>query len=185
VATDRLFFALRPDAAAAARMHELALGMRESFGLMGRLVPVEHLHVTVCFLGDHTGLAPQTLAAADTAARELRAQPFELEFDAITSFDRARGAAPLVLCRYSDCAPLSRLQADLARSCAASGRFPTESRPFRPHVTLLYDRQRVQMQRVAPIGWSAAELVLVVSRIGRGVHEVLCSYPLTIAATQA
>ena len=174
---DRLFFALRPDVAAARRIERLALDLRESLGLTARPLAADRLHVTLCFLGDYAELAPPLVAAADAAANGLRHAPVELTFDRVMSF-RRQGDAPVVLCRKDECAPLAQLRASLREAVACTQRFKPDSRGFKPHVTLLYDRQPVPLREIAPIGWSATEVLLIRSLIGRGKHEVLGRYPL-------
>lgn len=168
MATDRLFFALRPDPAAAVRIHALALRLGDVYGLTGKPLALERLHVTLCFLGDHDGLPPPLLAMAGAMAEGLHAAPFELAFDRVMSFER-KGDAPLVLCRDDACAPLDALRRQLGAD-AAQG--------FKPHVTLRYDPKWISLQEVAPISWKVTEVLLIHSLIGRGRHEVLGRYPL-------
>jgi RNA 2',3'-cyclic 3'-phosphodiesterase len=168
VATDRLLFALRPDLAAAVRIHALALRLGEVYGLTGKPLALERLHLTLVFLGDHAGLPAQLLAAADAMARDLRGAPFELAFDRVMSFEH-RGDAPLVLCREDHCAPLEALRRQLGADPAHG---------FKPHITLRYDPHRIALQEVAPISWNVTEVLLIRSLIGRGRHEVLERYPL-------
>lgn len=169
MATDRLFFALRPDLAAAVRIHALALRLGEVYGLAGKPLQLERLHVTVCFLGNHDGLPPELVTVARAVAGNLRAAPFELSFNRVMSFERTRGDAPLVLCRDDACLPLD----DLRRQLGAD---PAEG--FKPHVTLRYDPKRISLQEVAPICWNVTEVLLVHSHVGRGRHEVLARHPL-------
>lgn len=177
MAKDRLFFALRPDALMAARIHQLALQLRQSHGFSGRPLAVGRLHVTLCFLGEFADPAPALVAAAHDAAADLHEAPFELAFDHVTSFARP-GDAPLVLCRQDSCAPLTRLRERLCEALARTGCFQLETREFKPHVTLLHDHRQVPPQAIAPIAWIVTEVLLVRSPIGRGEHEVLGRYPL-------
>ncbi|MEJ0099600.1 MAG: 2'-5' RNA ligase family protein [Pseudomonadota bacterium] len=168
MATDRLFFALRPDAVAATHVHALASRLRDVYALSGQPLLLEHLHVTLCFLGDHEGLSPKLVAEADAAGRHLRGVPFELSFDRIMSFRRKRNP-PLVLCREGSCAPLVLLRHQLG---------VPDPQQFTPHVTLLYDRRMITLQEVAPISWRVIEVLLIRSYIGQTRHEVLGRYPL-------
>jgi 2'-5' RNA ligase len=168
VATDRLFFALKPDLAAAVRIHALALRLGEEYGLTGKPLALERLHLTLSFLGDHDGVPPQLLAAADARAGRLRAAPFELALDRVVSFER-QGAAPLVLCRAEPSAPLIELRRQLGADATPE---------FRPHVTLRYDPRHIALRAVTPIAWTVTEVLLIRSLIGRGQHEVLGRYPL-------
>lgn len=168
MATDRLFFALRPDAAAMKRIHELAQRMQAEHQLDGEPLLPEHLHVTLQFLGNFDGFPPGLVAGADAMGRKLRAAPFEVAFDRVVSFRRKRNP-PLVLCRDELCAPLAVLRRQL-------GAEPTQA--YKPHVTLLYDRRMVSEEEVASISWKATEVLLIHSLIGRKRHEVLGRYPL-------
>ena len=177
MATDRLFFALRPDALTAERIHRFTLDLSQTHGLSGRPLAVNRLHVTLCFLGDHDDLTPSLVAAADDAAQGLRGVPFELALDRVMSFPRP-GDAPVVLCRKDDCAPLARLRAGLCEALGRTQRFQLETREFKPHVTLLYDHRPLPLQEIAPIAWMVTEVLLIRSLIGHGEHEVLGRYPL-------
>ncbi|HTP40093.1 MAG TPA: RNA 2',3'-cyclic phosphodiesterase [Steroidobacteraceae bacterium] len=178
MATDRLFLALRPDAPAAARIRELAQRLRAACGLAGQPLPLDRLHLTLYFLGDHAGLPPELLAAAETAAGSTRAARFDIRLDSVKSFVGGRGPAPLVLCRQDGSPPLVRLRRQLETAIARTRQFPADSRAFQPHVTLLYDRQRLAPRSVEPVAWTATEVLLVRSLIGRAQHEVLARYPL-------
>jgi 2'-5' RNA ligase len=168
VATDRLFFALRPTLDAAVRIHALALRFGEVYGLTGKPLALENLHLTLCFLGEFDGVPPPLLARVEAMGQQLHAAPFELAFDRVMSFER-RHDPPLVLCREDACAQLDELRRQL-------GVDPVES--FKPHVTLRYDRRKIPLQEVARISWIATEVLLIRSLIGHGRHEVLGRYPL-------
>ena len=47
------------------------------------------------------------------------------------------------------------------------------SQAFTPHLTLLYDAQRVESVPIAPITWTVREFSLVHTLIGRSRHTVL------------
>jgi 2'-5' RNA ligase len=49
---------------------------------------------------------------------------------------------------------------------------------FIPHVTLLYDEERVARHAVEPITWTVREFALVRSLLGRSEHRILQSWPL-------
>jgi 2'-5' RNA ligase len=175
--TLRLFFALRPDAAAATRMHELTLHLRAACGLQARPLPVERLHLTLCFLGNHSNLSPRQRAAADAAGRTVQEAQLELTFDRVESFGRGRNV-PLVLSQEMASERLCRLHDRLATDLARTGLFHMDARPFKPHVTLLYARKIVPAHPVVPISWTATQVLLVQSRIGSGHHDLLGRYPL-------
>ena len=175
-ATDRLFFAVQPDAATAAQVHALAQQLAQLHGLQGRPLGTDRYHVTLAFLGDHAGLA-ETLLDQATAAGDALAQPaFDIELDEVRSFARGQGV-PLVLCgRGAGIAGLEQLAAGLRAGLEPFGL--AERRTYRPHLTLLRDDRALAVQPVPPVAWRATEFVLVRSLIGQGRHEVLRRWAL-------
>jgi RNA 2',3'-cyclic 3'-phosphodiesterase len=173
-----LFFALCPDAAAADRIHNLAIRLGDTHGLEGKITDTGQLHVTLCFLGSVSKLPPDAVLAADTAARTLEVEPFPLRFDRVKSFP---GSNAFVLCQEEECSELIKLRNRLLVALSRSGRFPLEKREFRAHVTLMHDPKLVQLQEVEPIGWTVRELLLMRSHHGLTSYQVLGRYPLSCA----
>ncbi len=176
--TDRLFLALFPSADDAARLSRQASALREQFGLAGKLLAPERLHVTLHHLGDHVGLREDTVDAARRAADTVRLPPVEVAFDQAMSFATHRGTHPLVLCSGRPHEALRQLwqTLDLALQRAACPK--PRSGTFTPHMTLLYDRERMPVQVVKPLAWTAHEFVLVHSLLGQTKHIVLGRWPL-------
>jgi len=176
--TDRLFLGLFPDAADAARLSQQALSLRERFGLAGHLLAPERLHVTLLHLGDHVGLREDIVSAARRGADTVRLPPVEVAFDQAMSFATHRGTHPLVLCSGQSHEALRQLwqTLDLALQRAACPK--PRSGSFTPHMTLLYDRERMPVQAVEPLAWTAREFVLVHSLLGQTRHIVLGRWPL-------
>jgi hypothetical protein len=79
--TDRLFFAIFPDAAAAARIAQLAQRLRSEHGLKAKPLGTERFHITLHHLGDYTGLPQRVVAEAMRAAATIAMPQFELTFD--------------------------------------------------------------------------------------------------------
>lgn len=161
----RLFFALWPGAVTRA---ELARAV-PLLGPGGRAVPVENLHVTLAFLGATDTWRLDDLVAV---ASSIERTPFVLTLDQYEIWDRAL----VVLVPNTMPAALVQLAGDLTARLAAAG-FPTDSRRYRAHVTLIRERQRgsgreglVAPQAISsdptPIAWSLDEFVLVSSQIG-------------------
>jgi 2'-5' RNA ligase len=95
--TDRLFFAVIPDAGsasgAAQRRHEL----RAKHRLRGKAIATERLHVTLHHVDDFAGL-PEGIAAKTCAvASAVSMRPFTVEFNGALSFRGRPGNLPLVL----------------------------------------------------------------------------------------
>lgn len=177
--SDRLFFALFPDAAAVARIGELIRMLRGEHGLRGRALPSDRFHVTLHFLGDYPqDLWPQIAGRAAEAASRVRLPPFDARFDYVASFAAHRKEAPLVLRSEAGRDALRALQARLGLALRSLGSLIRAGHGFEPHLTLMYDEREIAAQSIDPIAWRAEEFVLVRSRIGRGEYEPLGRWPL-------
>ena len=86
-ATDRLFFAVRPDQETAAEIAERTMRWRTDHGLTGKPLKPEHLHVTLFHVGDDDTPPPAELieVLAERAAR-VAMPAFRVEFDRVMSF---------------------------------------------------------------------------------------------------
>ena len=178
VPTDRLFFALFPDEASAARIAALAASECERHGLRGKPLHSNRLHVTLFHLGDWAGVPDDVVAAASRAASGLRKSPFELTFDTIDSFATHRAQKPFVL-KASTCnEALRSFHARLKDALRQVGLGEHTRGNFEPHVTLAYDQQQVPPQAVEPIAWCVSEFVLVHSLLGQTRHIRLASWNL-------
>ena len=149
----RLFYALVPDDAARATLAGAGSALARNVG--GRAIPAVNLHVTVVFVGD---AADASLPCLRAALHAMPRTPFTLSLDRVGGWRAARVAwlAPGVVPP-----PLAALHDRLNVAVAACG-LPTETRPFRPHVTLA--RRPVHPPReavVAPIAWHVRRLALM------------------------
>ena len=177
--TDRLFFAIFPDANASARIAALAQQLRGEHALHGRPLARERFHVTLHHLGDYLGVPRDVVAMADKAAMAVTTMaPFEVAFDRAASFSNAPRNRPFVLRGGDGVAALMEFQQALgmAMKHAALGRWAKPG--YTPHVTLLYDDRCVAEQAVETISWTAHELVLVHSLLGQTRHVALARWPL-------
>ena len=175
--TDRLFFAVFPDAGTAARISGLAQQLRGEHGLKGRALAPERFHVTLQFLGDHAGLPPDMVTSARGAAATVRMPAFDVSFDSVMSFHRP-GKRPFVMRGGAQLAALAGLQQALGASMRDAGLGRWVQPHFTPHLTLLYDTHPVERQAVEPISWTAREFVLMHSLIGKKTHLPLGRWPL-------
>jgi len=180
--TDRLFFALRPDAAAVARIATLQQCLRAEHGLRGRANRPEHFHLTLRMVGDFWGLPPALVEALCAQAARLRMPPLQLVLDQALSFqsNRRRRNFPFVLLAGEPLAPLRQFQGELERALVAMGLAPAPG-SFTPHLTLGYDDRAVAPQPITPLPWRADEFLLIHSLIGRRTHRVLGRWPATTA----
>lgn len=175
--SDRLFFALRPDAATLERIETARAKLVAEQGLMGALLKPEHLHITLYHLGDFKRFPQELLEQASSAAATVAATPFEITLDQAMSFARRDAKnQPCVLLAGEPLAPLKDFRAQLVVALKAAGLYRYES--FTPHLTLLYDHIPVEKQAIEPISWTAGEFVLVNSLLGKTEHVVLASWPL-------
>jgi len=128
--TARLFFALCPPAAVAARLHAAALDAARTFG--GRIMRPETLHLTLAFLGQ------VPLSRLDELCRigaAIKARTLDLRLDRLGWWRHNQIVwAGVSEQRVPD--ELQRLATELASRLAEAG-FAVESRAFVPHVTLL------------------------------------------------
>lgn len=176
--TDRLFLGLFPDTATAARIDALGAEVCARHGLRVPRHQPGRLHITLFHVGDWAGLPMDTVEATRAAAASLRAAPFPILLDEVASFSGRRDKRPLVLKASQGNAPLQAFRAKLGEALARNGLGRCVSRTFEPHVTLAYAAQAVEPEAVAPIGWTAQDVVLIHSLLGQTRHIVLDRWPL-------
>lgn len=178
--TDSLFFAIYPDAAAAAQIAAIGAGLRDAHRLRGRLFEPERLHLTLFHLGSYAGLPPDVIAAAKNAAAEVRSAPFDLMFDAAESFRGRPRNRPFVLRSGEALTALMDFQHRLGNALCRHGLARWTAEHYLPHVTMLYDDRLVARQAVEPVRWTAHEFVLMHSLLGRHRHVPLACWPLDL-----
>ena len=183
--TDRLFFAVMPDAPARASIGGVLADLRAAHGLQARPVMADRLHVTMGMVGDFPGIPGNLLARASNAAQEavLEVAPFTASFDTALTFttrSRATGRRPLVLSGGDGVTGLHELYRALSQTMRKAGMWGNPS-SFTPHLTLMYDEHTVPEQAVSPVEWTVSELVLLHSRIGQNLpYEALGRWPLRL-----
>jgi 2'-5' RNA ligase len=159
----RVFFALVPDESVRAALGVLGRALVERIG--GRAVPAHNIHLTLAFIGDVE--APRVPALC-TVLGDLPRDGFMLALDRVGEWHHAGvvWTAPSVV---PDA--LGALHARLDERLRAE-EFPVETRPFRPHVTLVRRRKRPLADAPAtPIDWRVERVSLMRSEsIGGGVR---------------
>jgi 2'-5' RNA ligase len=176
--TDRLFFAVYPDADTAERIAALAQQLRQDKGLKGRPLDARRFHVTLHHLGDHVGLPQEVVAAASKAAASLDLPAFELQFDRAVSFLGRPRNRPFVLRGDAGLKAVAALQRELGMALKEAGLRQWVEARFTPHVTLLYDDRCLPELPIEPIHWTARELVLTHSLLGKTRHLPLGRWAL-------
>lgn len=171
ILTERLFFALWPDAATRAALQ--ACMPRRTRGT-GRPTPEEKLHLTVLFLGRMT---PAARRCVESAADTLHCQPFTMQFTRIGYFPRSRVLWAGMAEVPEALAALHEALGNAARSCGCE----VEKRAYSPHITLLRDAPgHLPAPEPVAIPWQVRDFALVASRTSAGGarYETLRSWPL-------
>jgi len=171
-ATQRLFFALWPDAATSHALATLAQQVAAESG--GRPTAPGNVHLTLAFLGDQPRRIARELSAA---AARISAPSFDLVLDSVDSW---RKNAVAWAGAQSVPPPLAELQQKIARSLLASGLEP-EERPFAVHVTLARRiTLAVKHPLAPPLVWHVTTFALVASELdpAGARYRVLSSWPL-------
>jgi RNA 2',3'-cyclic 3'-phosphodiesterase len=177
--SDPLFFALLPDADAAARIADLVERFRASHGLTGALRP---LHITLCdlILRETT---QRTLEVASRVAASVVGAPFRVSLHRVMRFGGGRNARkdkrPFVLAGDDGVAGLTQFRQSLCLELRKAN-LTKWSANFTPHLTLLYDNPLPDDQDVLPIAWTVQEFVLIRSLVGQTTHEILGRWPLHV-----
>ena len=167
--TDRIFFAIAPDAGAIADIGALTASLKAQHGLRGRPIADAKLHATLCNLGDFPGMPHAQVERAKQVAATVAAAtaPFVAGFDTAQTFINRPRNRPFVLVGGDGVIGVSALYKALAMAMLKAG-LPGNPPSYTPHITLLYDDVTVAPQPVAPVAWTVRELVLLHSHIGQG-----------------
>jgi 2'-5' RNA ligase len=171
-ATQRVFFALWPDAQARAQLASLAREVALENG--GRPTPPDRIHLTLAFLGEQPMIRVDSLCRLGAL---VRARDFVLALDRIGGFSRT-GIAWLGASAAQ--AELSALHAELTGALRSRG-FPIEERPYAPHLTLArHSTTVIERTLPQPIAWRATSFTLVASELGAGgpAYRSIAAWPL-------
>jgi 2'-5' RNA ligase len=176
-----VFLAVFPDSSTAHHIFELAMGIREKYGLQGRVRPLSHLHVSLCFLGGCSDVSEKMIHFVGQICEAIAVSTpaFEARFDEIISFRGGLGNRPLVLVNHSDGnTVLRRLHQALDTVFSKYRGHSSSNLKFNPHITLLYDRQDIPKKPIDPTSWKVNEIVLVRSEVGATKYDRLGSWKL-------
>ena len=148
-----------------------------------RWIDPENYHVTLRFIGDVSEDVAQEVASLLGRVRRV---PFELRFDALSSFGGRRPRA--LVATLAQTPALMELQADHERLMQRIGLDP-EGRKYTPHVTLarlrdVSSRQVADYLALRSLVWTppfhVSRFVLFSARasVGGGPYVVEAAYPL-------
>lgn len=132
----------------------------------------ELLHVTLASLFDLYRAPPDWLPRTIAALDSLDAPAFPLAFDRIENRKAVtlRSRAPLAEARA--------FQFALIRHLLGQGAPIMLGTTPEPHVTINYAGDRLGAQKIAPIGWTVTEILLVESLVGKTTHVEHGRWPL-------
>lgn len=171
-AFDALFFALRPTAAAAARIAAIAECLRTRSAAHFRPIASARMHVSLQGFGRYVSVPEEIVRRASAAAARVSATPFTLALDRIETFGRGEGPRPLVLTASDGAVRLHEFHERLGLALATAGLRSPATRVYTPHLTLAYVRDVVPGRHIEPVAWTVDEFLLVRSMQGRGKHLV-------------
>ena len=164
----RLFLALLPPEAP---VREIA-PIRDWFAPR-RPVPDPQLHLTLLPFPVYPNF-PDSLAARLVAAlSSIEMRSFRVIVDRLIV---AKGQG--LLNPSEAVLGLQSCRRTLAAALLEEGVQPMKGKRFSPHVTLFYDDRPDLAEAVDPISWTAEEIVLVHSLVGRSEHRTLARQPL-------
>jgi RNA 2',3'-cyclic 3'-phosphodiesterase len=170
IPTDRLFLAIFPDPAYAARFEAFAAKHMAARGMDGKPVEASRLHLTLFHLGDYTELPPGLATQAADALAHLEAEPIAIRFDQIGSFNNRSAYGDFVLTASDGNEALHALRQQLAVHLNAAALNPYTKGSFTPHMTLAYNKPATPFQQIEPVLWPAHEVVLIHSLLGKTRH---------------
>lgn len=166
---DRLFVGIFLEAAGA-QVDRLAPLLCAKHALRGALRPADIRHLTLCHIDDYDGIPAKVVEDASHACAEASSKvvPLDIQLDHAMSFP---GSRAFVLCDDGGNADLHDFQRLLLRILAKHGVRPRKQATFKPHVTLIYDNKIIPPEPVEPVCWTAHEIVLVHSFLGKTKYE--------------
>ena len=174
----RLFFAILPDAAARLAISDRADMLRAQQAVRGRWIDPSRYHMTLHFLGDHSGLRQDLVDRASSAAARIATASFDLELDRLASFTGRKPTG--VLCCTDESNPVHALWQALRRELSLVGLGARLESKFVPHVTLFYgDGPPLEPANIAPVAWRVRDFALVHSVVGQGGYRILANWPLS------
>lgn len=165
----RLFFALRPPIVLARQIAHAA----SWFETEGAPVAAERLHITIFILDDRFDLPAELVATLREVGDGVAAAPIAIVLDRVGGGERSIALRP-----GRRIAALDALHRQLGERSRAAGAESRAGYAFNPHMTLGYRDGQPFGMAVPPVAWTARELLLIHSHLGRTRHEVVGRWPL-------
>ncbi|WP_182911914.1 2'-5' RNA ligase family protein [Sphingomonas cavernae] len=160
----RLLFAVRPPLTLARQIEQSAIWFRPG----ATRVRADNLHITLEIFEDHPTFPERLAEVLMEAGKAVAAEPVEIVLDQVSGSKRSVALRP-----RRRIPALDQLYKAIALEVKRAGLTPRPDYSFSPHVTVLYRDGAPFTQAIDPIRWTADELVLVHSLVGRTRHDVL------------
>ena len=180
---ERLYFAAVPDPPKAEDIKQFADRFAAANALPGRVYDAERLHISLYGVGERRRLPRDLVHGARLAAEAISAEPFEIIFTSIMSFEslvrrnRTLPKHPLVLLTQHPA--LSSLNAQLGVQLARKKRLRAAI-GIRPHMTLLRSETFVTPQEIEPIHLIVRDFVLVRTWRKESYYQLEGRWPLHV-----
>ncbi len=176
VKDQNLFFAVFPDMDRAEEMRQFAQQLCDLHELLGDPILPKKLHVPLHAFKEFGRLEESLVQAGKMAGAKVARliKPFEVTFDRVKSFPTPDRKPCVLVGDDEGNAPLRELHRQLMTVLGKvkNGKVPG----YTPHLTLLYDEKAVEEEELAPVTWTARELVLVHS--AGGIYDLRGRWPL-------
>ena len=171
-----LILAFFPDPYSATQLTRLADSKRAKHGLRGMPIAETRFHVSLHGWGFDGHPPEDFIRNVSDAAEEVAGPvpPFEVTFDRTGSF---LGSGAFVLRTDKGNRILRKFREDLG--VALQSRGMRRQSTFTPHVTLLYDYNRIIREEVVePVSWVVNDFKLVSSLVGKSAYSPLGEWKL-------
>lgn len=174
------FFALSPSPEVRLELSKCAEILRAAQNFNGSWIASERYHLTLHHLGQFPEVRADLVSRAITAASKIQAKPFDLVLDQFMGFDSRTGRYPCVATSSRELPDLNNFWQLLKNNLLAVRLGEKSGSSFKPHATLLYNRQPLGEPRsIAPIHWHVTDFVLIESLVGKSEHIELGRWPLS------
>ncbi len=174
ISAKRVFFALIPDSITRTRICKLITTHLDN---VARPTPYENLHLTLAFLGNVNN---DRIACLNQIGDQIREVGFQLILDKLT---RSSQSSMVWLTTEQPPGDLLRLVEFFRRNLQAND-FRTETRPFKPHVTLARKSNlSVITTEINAIHWLVDSICLMESNKGPNgpCYRVIRSWSLSVS----
>jgi 2'-5' RNA ligase len=170
-----------PSLSAVTRIEQVIETLRQEYSLRATPLSAQQMHVSLVGLGEYADLPQDLLDSVVGGVSQIRQEAFTARFDTVLTFrhrSRVSTGYPTVLCGGEGVYGFQMLHEGIVSALRGAG-LKLRSAALTPHLTLLYDKQKIDTEVVDPIEWDVREFVLLLRHIGqRRPYSVLGKWPL-------